>query len=66
MCYNGGMHHDVMKQIRIGVAMHEAYGAWTAAKRSNESSDTIGELYTEYRSLLNLMTKYEPDPRAVF
>lgn len=66
MCYTGRMHSDVKAQIKLGVAMHEAYGAWVNAKRSGEDPDTIAELYTQYVFLKDLMNDYVPDPDARF
>jgi len=65
-CYNAGMHHDVYRQINLGIAMHEAYGAWTRAKHSGEDSDIVSNLYYDYVELLDLMNDYVPDPDAKF
>ena len=58
------MHNDVMKQIRLTAAMHDAYVAWTNAKRNN--SDKAGILHDKYSDLLNQLEEYQPDPDAVF
>jgi hypothetical protein len=60
------MHNDVYRQINLGVAMHEAYGAWHRAKRSGEDSDIVSDLYYDYIELKDLMNDYVPDPNARF
>jgi hypothetical protein len=60
------MHHDVYQQIKLGEMMHEAYGEWSHAKKSGEDPETIAELYTRYKFLLDLMDDYVPDPKARF
>tara|TARA_R110000868_G_C10544816_1_gene735307 strand:- start:246 stop:404 length:159 start_codon:yes stop_codon:yes gene_type:complete len=52
------MHHDVMKQIRIGVAAHKAYVDWMHTGNSLS--------YDNYIMLKDLMEDYVPDPNARF
>jgi hypothetical protein len=56
--YTGVMHHDVMRQIRTGVAMHEAYLVWRYDRTSIN--------YDNYIRLLEELKEYEPDPNAKF
>jgi hypothetical protein len=52
------MHNSVKKQIRIGVAMADAYVAWRYDRTSAN--------YDKYIQLKNKMDDYQPDPRARF
>jgi hypothetical protein len=52
------MHHDVYRQIRTGVAMHNAYVVWM--------HDRTASNYEEYLELKSLMDLYVPDPNAKF
>jgi hypothetical protein len=52
------MHNSVKKQIRIGVAMADAYVVWR--------HDRTSANYDKYIQLKNKMDDYQPDPQARF
>jgi hypothetical protein len=52
------MHHNVRKQIRLGLAMHQAYGEYIS-NRANSN-------YDKYIQLKDAMKDYSPDPSARF
>lgn len=60
------VHHDVNKQMKIGMAMHKAYFDWSQAKKSKKAPDIVQALRCEYIDLKSQMNYYEPDPAAKF